>query len=97
MSFFYKSEKKNSAKSILELDRIVYAIDTSGSTAGTILQEEVFSAKTFFALLSQEKKNFTILTWNSYCNAPASLDQIVHSGGGTEPSCIIPQVIDHNY
>ena len=86
---FSVSQAGAKKKQITKLERIIYAIDTSGSTSGQILRDERESAKMFFLLLSGAKENSQIFEWNSMATRLASLDQLTSAKGGTCPSCIV--------
>ena len=96
MTFFYKFEKKVETTPLTKLDRISIAVDTSGSTSGAILREERESAKLFASLFSlhsgTQKKNFQFLRWNSIVSDLRSLDDLLHSSGGTSPSVIVSNI-----
>jgi len=62
-----------------------YAIDCSGSTAGSILRYEIQSASMLSSFVQPE----VILSWHTSAKAHNSFDDI-RSQGGTDPSSIIP-------
>ncbi|KAI9654704.1 MAG: hypothetical protein M1831_005291 [Alyxoria varia] len=67
-----------------------FAVDTSGSTVGTVLRAE---KECVFGLRSTP--NDVVCQWHSFCEAPKPIDSALSqldSGGGTRPSSILRNV-----
>lgn len=86
MSALYIEISEASASTLLSL-RAVYAIDSSGSTAGAILRDEISSASSL--CIPRQR----LISWNTNAWEVRSYDEI-RSSGTTVPTSVVPHLAD---